>query len=473
MPYRICRTQLVLCAALGSACLAFGPAFAADLSVPPSIPDDQEVVTVLPNGSLQFGAVNLKLGGFSELAMFYRSRNETADVGSSFAGIPFGNDPRHYEHETRFSARQSRLSALISGDMDEYTHLAAYVEADFLGVGTTSNSVESNSYAPRIRHFYGTYDNDRWGLHILAGQTWSMLTTNTEGIKARNEQIPLTIDAQYVVGFNWTRDPQIRIVKTFNPMVSAGISIESPQAVVAGQPPSGVIINSSNPGGSLLNSGTNYTNDVMPDIVGKIAFDPGWGHYELKGVLRGFTDRANHNNQTTVAGGGGASATIPIIPKMLEIQGSVLAGNGIGRYGSGQMADATFNEDGSFAAIPEVQALVGVVAHPVKGTDLYAYGGLEEAGKTVDGNAGYGLASLNNSGCDIEGDPTTLCQGVNKRLWEVTGGIWHDIYNGSFGRAAVGAQGEYVKREAFEGIGGAPSADEAIVMTSFRYYPFK
>jgi hypothetical protein len=338
---------------------------AADLSSP-NIPDDREVVNVLPDGSLQIGAVNLKLGGFSELATFWRSRNETADVGSSFAGIPFGNDPRHYEHETRFSARQSRIAALASGDMDEYTHLAAYIEADFLGAGTTSNSVESNSYAPRIRHFYGTLDDDRWGLHILAGQTWSLLTTNTEGIKARNEQIPLTIDAQYVVGFNWTRNPQIRIVKTFSPMISAGISVESPQTVIAGQTPGGVPINANNPGGPLLNSGASYSNDIMPDVVAKIAFDPGWGHYELKGVVRGFTDRADHDNRTTIAGGGGASATIPLIPKYLEIQGSFLAGNGIGRYGSGQMADVTFNEDGSFAAIPEIQALAGIVAHPGK-----------------------------------------------------------------------------------------------------------
>lgn len=465
-------TRTSLRVVVSAVALASTGAFAADLSSP-NVPDGQEAVTVLPNGSLQFGAINLKLGGFSELATFWRSRNETADVGSSFAGIPFGNDPRHYEHETRFSARQSRIAALASGDLNEYTHLSAYIEADFLGVGTTSNSVESNSYAPRIRHFYGAYDNDLWGLHVVAGQTWSLLTTNTEGIKVRNEQIPLTIDAQYVVGFNWTRNPQIRVVKTFNPMVSAALSVESPQTVIAGQTPGGVIINANNPGGSLLNSGASYSNDIMPDVVGKIAFDPGWGHYELKGIVRGFTDRADHDNRTSIAGGGGASATIPLIPKYLELQGSFLAGNGIGRYGSGQMADVTFKEDGSFAAIPEVQALVGLVAHPAKGTDLYAYGGLEEATKTVDGNAGYGLASLNNTGCDIEGDPADLCQGVNKKLWEVTGGVWRDIYNGRYGRAAVGAQGEYVKREAFEGIGGAPSADEAIVMTSFRYYPFK
>ena len=177
MDGRVSRTRVYLRALVSSAALVSTGAVAADLSSP-NAPDNREVVSILPNGSLQFGAINLKLGGFSELATFWRSRNETADVGSSFGGIPLGNDPRHYEHETRFSARQSRIAALASGDLNEYTHLSAYIEADFLGVGTTSNSVESNSYAPRIRHFYGAYDNDLWGFHVVAGQTWSLLTTN-------------------------------------------------------------------------------------------------------------------------------------------------------------------------------------------------------------------------------------------------------------------------------------------------------
>jgi hypothetical protein len=37
---------------------------------------------------------------------------------------------------------------------------------------------------------------------------------------------------------------------------------------------------------------------------------------------------------------------------------------------------------------------------------------------------------------------------------------------------AVGAQYEYIKRESFVGIGGAPSTDDNIVLTSLRYYPF-
>lgn len=468
MDYRIGRAHLALCTMFGTAVCASTGALAADLSMP-NIPEDQEAVTVLPDGSIRLGAIKLKFGGFSEFATFWRSRNETADIGSSFGGIPFGNSPLAHEHETRFSARQSRISALATGDLDQYTHLSMYVESDFLGAGTTSNSNESNSYTPRIRHFYGTYDNDLTGWHVLAGQTWSLLTTNTAGIKARNEDIPLTIDAQYVVGFNWTRNPQFRVVKDLTPWMTAGFSVESPAAQIAKPIPGGT--NANNPGGSLLNSDTSYSNDIMPDVVGKVAFDPGWGHYEIKGIVRGFTDRSNHSNSTIIGGGGGASASLPIIPKALELQASVLAGNGIGRYGSGQQPDVTFDRDGNFATIPSVQLLTGLVAHPGNGSTVYAYGGLEQLYKKVDGGVGYGLDNVDNSGCDIEGG---ICNAQTKRLWEVTGGVWQDIYKGSFGRAAVGAQAEYIKREAFNSDnGGAPTTDDMVVLGSFRYYPFK
>ena len=36
------------------------------------------------------------------------------------------------------------------------------------------------------------------------------------GIVPRQENVPLTIDAQYVVGFNWERQAQLRVVKDFD-----------------------------------------------------------------------------------------------------------------------------------------------------------------------------------------------------------------------------------------------------------------
>src|SRR5262245_28995771 len=43
------------------------------------------------------------------------------------------------EHEFHGSARQSRISLLIEGNVDPWQKLSGYYESDFLGVGNTSN----------------------------------------------------------------------------------------------------------------------------------------------------------------------------------------------------------------------------------------------------------------------------------------------------------------------------------------------
>jgi hypothetical protein len=149
--------------------------------------------------------VNLSWGGFIEAAGIWRERNEVADVASDFNNIPYTISPLHNENETRFSARQSRLWFLAEGDISTTQIAKAYFEMDFLGAATTANSIESNSYNPRIRQAFMNYDDNAAGWHVLAGQAWSLLTQNKVGIKERQENIPLTIDAQYVVGFNWAR----------------------------------------------------------------------------------------------------------------------------------------------------------------------------------------------------------------------------------------------------------------------------
>jgi hypothetical protein len=51
-------------------------------------------------------------------------------------------------------------------------------------------------------------------------------------------------------------------------------------------------------------------------------------------------------------------------------------------------------------------------------------------------------------------------------------GFWQDLYKGRLGRVTLGAQYEYLKRDAFEGVGGSPSTDDNVFYTSLRYYPF-
>src|ERR1700731_2532481 len=148
--------------------------------------------------------VKVTVGGFVEAAGIWRDRNEVADVGSPpFGSLPFPNSPLYHEGELRFSARQSRISLKATGDIDPYQHLQAYYEMDFLGAGVTANSRERNSYQPRIRQAFMTYDNDNYHFHVLAGQAWSLLTQNKVGITPLTENLPLMIDAQYAVGFNW------------------------------------------------------------------------------------------------------------------------------------------------------------------------------------------------------------------------------------------------------------------------------
>jgi hypothetical protein len=479
-----------------------------------------------------FKGVTITPGGFLALESVTRSAFLGADIGSpGYSNIPFGNVPSSHSGEFRFSARQSRLSLLTQGDVDPVTHLAGYVETDFLGAAQTANSNESNSYNLRVRHLYLTADSDYWGAHLLAGQEWSLATMNTKGITPRQEDIPLTIDAQYVPGFVWQRTPQIRLVKDIAENAWVAISAENPATTIAGTAPtlfdSGSIITgvnsalaSSTPGayatifpntpvlgGSLFDNANAITLNQMPDIIGKVAYEPTLLdrtiHMEAFGIFRQFTDRIvypvgvagfpygtglqNHNNTSTGEGVGG-SILIPVIPKVFDIQFSGLTGRGIGRYGSGQLPDVTFNADGSLAPIGETMLLAGGVWHMFPELDIYGYAGQESQGSkwgfstpsTGHTAFGWGNPYFINTGCNIEdlggaagaGGGGFACTGNTSLVRQATVGFWDNIYKGPFGRLAGGLQYSFTQKYDFGGIGGSQERNENTFLTSLRYYPF-
>ncbi len=436
-------------------------------------------------GEFKVGHVKVKVGGFMEAAGLYRSKNETADIGSNFnTGLPFritgaanAQNPNAYQSEFRGTARQSRVTALAEAKVNPSTLVSAYVESDFLGAAPTANSNESNSYNPRVRVVYGTVDMADCGLHILAGQEWSLLTTDRVGIIPRSENIPLTIDAQYVPGFNWTRNPQLRVVEDFfDKRVWLGVSVESPQAVLSGIGTPPAFINGFNAGGSLFSSTNNYTSDFAPDIIAKAAFDPGWGHYEVFGITRFFHDYvlahgapvgAHLGNNDATSFAGGAAAIVPICPEKLEFQANFMGGQGIGRYGSCQLPDFAFKANGDLSMLTGYTGLVGLVGHPTPTWDAYLYGGYEGVlradNTTTVANApsiGYGDFNL------ITGQEQT------SNVWQFTAGFWKRIYQGPFGKVQVGLSDSVTRRTAFGNDAGVTQrATENIIMTSFRFYP--
>ncbi len=449
-------------------------------------PGEQAVTFTGQKGQFRLGGVTVTLGGFVEAAGIYRSRNQVADVGSNFnTAIPLPNNPLYYQNELRGSARQSRLSALIEAQPDQATKLASYVETDFLGAAPTANSIESNSYTPRLRQFYATYDNSDWGFHFLGGQAWSLLTTNKVGMQPRQENIPLTIDAQYVVGFNWTRNMQFRFTKDFDDQKYwIGLSLESPQTnFYVGPNGTGVpggTVNYSNPGGSLFYSGTGYSTNYLPDMIVKATADPGFGHYEVYGILRDFYASFDQiglaHNKSVLGGGGGASMILPVVPGLIDLQGNVLAGNGIGRYGSAQLPDATISASGTPVALPEVEAMLGLIGHPNPTLDIYGYLGTEQVGRenfsTGTKGFGYGSPLYSNAGCDVLLSPLT-CIANTSGVTQGVLGFWWQFLKGDYGSMRFGAQYSYTRRDTFSGIGGSPHTDDNMVFISFRYYPFQ
>src|SRR5271163_1450835 len=133
----------------------------------PGAPPPTPAVAEAKRGGFLASGIDLTLGGYIEAASIYRTRNETADISSNFnTAIPFPNSPNYHLSELRFSAHQTRLDLLAQGKVDPDTALAGYVETDFQSAPADSNSIESNSYTPRLRQAYATLDRSDLGFHL-------------------------------------------------------------------------------------------------------------------------------------------------------------------------------------------------------------------------------------------------------------------------------------------------------------------
>lgn len=471
-----------------------------------------------------FKGVSIIPGGFIALESVWRSRWVGADMGTPFQNIPYDFFAPAHTNEFRFSARATRLSLLVKGDIDPFTHISGYVETDFLGAAQTATSNQTNSYTPRLRQAYANIDWD-FGFHLLFGQAWTLATLNKTGIKPDTAIQPPTIDRQHVPGYTRARQPQLRLTADYNKEFWFALSAESPATTFAGYGilppgfnnvfPPGVIATTGLPlqnpilfgqpassgGFNILNS---YSLNRLPDLIGKAAWDANLGdrtvHIEGYGMLREFATRAYFGNRRVWGGGFGGGVIVPIFPGFLDFQVSGAIGRGISRYGAAQLADATWSVTGDPLPIRQRRLALGATLHATPQTEIYAFAGGEFASSNPQYAfyapnlvfGGYANPFFNNLGCDVENEAlTTLpflsggtaastpiggalsCAGLIKSIRQLTGGFWHTLYEGSFGKVRVGAQYSYTVKDGFFGFGGSPRATNNMFFTSFRYYPFE
>ncbi|HEV3149636.1 MAG TPA: hypothetical protein VGY94_01710 [Acidobacteriaceae bacterium] len=452
-------------------------------------------------------------GSFIEAATVYRSAAIGGDINTQFTGIPLQHSNAAQLSEFYGSGRQSRLALKATGKLAS-VDMTGYYEMDWLGTGITSNNNQSNSYVVRQRQLWARAAFHS-GWNISGGQMWTLATETTHGLDNGTEILPAVIDPQYVAGFVWARQYGFRVTRDFGDKIWIGASAENAETLnpAGSSLPVNLLLGSDGNSGGLFNPTANYSFNLAPDMIAKVAFEPGFGHYEVFGIARFFRDRIYPNmvvttvngvttvtgtsagayNDSTVGGGIGASGRATLLNKKLTVGLKGLWGDGTGRYGSSTIADITLRPNAQIAVLHNFDALGTIEANPTQRLNLYLNYGGDYIGRRYFGKVGYGSPLTNMSGCNTEPLPSTTvtypnsgdgftpstpanCGNQTKDVQELATGYWYDFYRGPMGRFRQGIQYSYFQRNIWSGAGGTTNpgggaeGTDNIFETSIRYY---
>ena len=467
--------------------------------------------------TIRFRGINITPGGYAAAEFVRRSRALGADLPTPFNSLTMPGASQSQLSEFFGSGRQSKSTVFVEGRVKN-VDLSSYVSGDFLSAGVTSTSNQTNSYTFRLRQAWAQarFDN---GWSFLGGQTWSLVTEDAKGIAPdddmgkTNDVRPKTIDPSYNVGFDFARQFGMRVTRKINDKVAVAVAVENPQATLTTHG-NALVNNQANfllgetGANNSYNTTATYSFNPSPDIIAKAAFDPGFGHYEVFGLVDRFTDRifpcvefvaglplctakgatpaTGAHNVSKEGGGLGASARWTFAKRVtFGVKG--FGGSGIGRYAPGGLSDVSINPDGTIHLIKNLHGL-GTLEWHGKKLDVYSYGGVEYAGRSwrLDETnsskpvpVGYGAPGFNNAGCYAEVAPgsggfspgsLSGCTADTRALMEGTIGFWYRFYSGPRGRFQYGTQYSYVTRNTWSGAGRQPNGVDGMVFSSFRYY---
>ncbi|GAA5213587.1 DcaP family trimeric outer membrane transporter [Corallincola platygyrae] len=277
-------------------------------------------------------------GGYIKLDAFWSDYSDgklsSNNIGRQFyvpSTIPVCTDPNGCdEGDTTMDAhaRTTRFNFGTVTKMEDHT-IKTFLELDFTATPGGNERV-SNSYEPRIRHAFFTFDD--W----LFGQTWTTFQ-NTAVLPEAVDFIGVSESTVF------ERQAMVRYT-----MGNWQFALENPETTYT--PYSG---GADQPGGGRVDS----DDSMLPDGIVRYNMSTDYGQYVVAGMVRQLEYDAADNDDTTVGYGVSFSGKIPLGKD--DIRFMVTGGSGVGRYlGLNFINGAVLDEDGGLEAIDSVAGFV-------------------------------------------------------------------------------------------------------------------
>lgn len=395
----------------------------------------------------RLGVARITPGGFLDFTTIFRTTNVGSGIGTSFGSIPFSNTPAGRLSQTQLTAQNSRLSLKVEVPVGRQA-VTGYLEADFLGVDPPNAFVTSNSHSFRLRLYWADLRRGRW--EVLAGQSWSLLTPNRQGLSAMPADLFYTqnMDTNYQVGLTWARQAQLRLIYHASPQWAIGVSLENPQQTVT----PAVVFPSTAIAAQFDNGSNPATPNLHPDVIVKTAYDRSLHgrafHAELAGLLRSFKlFDPNAGRTHTLSGGGVAAAVHGELWPGFRLIGTAFWSDGGGRYLFGLGPDVVVRPDGQLSAVHAGSSIVGFEWQTRPAWLLYGYYG----GVYFQRN----FATVGNSsvGFGFPGSPSS----ANRTVQEATLGFVRTFWrNPTYGALQLITQFSYLTRSPWSVAAGQP-----------------
>lgn len=256
--------------------------------------------SVQANG-FNIGDTDVTFGGYVKLDAMYTDSSDgqiATGIGRDFyipSLTPVGGADEGGTFD--FHARQSRFFFKTNTKLENGKTLGGLIELDFMATAGGDERI-TNSYSPRLRQAFITYDG--W----LFGQTW----TTFMDLSA----LPDTLDfIGNTDSMPFARQAQIRYTSG-----NFQVAIENPETTVT---PFG--------GGGRITTDDN----AVPDLVFKYSQKADWGNWSVSALVRQLAYETGAIDTTTSAYGLSATAKI-MLANNNDIRLTATTGSGIGRY---------------------------------------------------------------------------------------------------------------------------------------------